>query len=126
MAPVSASSSATASPARKGASQAPTKRSHRSTSLVAAARAGEGVDRGHQHGQQQRAGEQRDHPAREHLAHREQVATGPCAGLRPWSSAVTVRSVARPSAPSRFSSISSTGPSPGGGSSPLPEIRTAS
>ena len=52
--------------------------------------------------------------------------SGPWAGLRPWSSAVTVRSVARPSAPSRSSSISSTGPSPGGGSSPLPEIRTAS
>ena len=114
-----------ASAARKGATQAPSQRSHGSTSIAAPPRPRERVDRRHEHRQQQRAGQQRDDPARQDLADRRaRRSRGRGAGRPPWSSAVTVRSVARPSAPSRSSSIASTGPSPGRGSSPLPEMRT--
>ena len=62
MAPVSASSSASARAARKGATQAPTKRSQVSTSIWRSARPRESVHGSHHHGQQQRAGQQRDDP----------------------------------------------------------------
>ena len=44
---------------------------------VAPSRAGERVHGRHEHRQQQRAGEQRQHPARQHLAHRLHVALRP-------------------------------------------------
>ena len=52
--------------------------------------------------------------------------SGPRSGGRPWSSAVTVRSAARPSPPRRSSSTSSSSASPDPPSSPAPAMRTAS
>ena len=115
VAPAVASSSAITSPPRRAATQAASQRTPRHDRHPPAPRPGERVHADHEHGQEQRAREQGKGPAGHHLADDQHVALGAVArGGRPGRRAVTVRRVARPSAPSRSSSIDSGGPFPAG------------
>ena len=80
MAPAGPAAPPSTRPPRKAATQAASQRHHGEIGHPPAARAGEGVHGGHEHGQEQRAGEQGQGPARHHLAHGQHVALGAVLG----------------------------------------------
>ena len=80
VAPVRASTSAVARPASKGRDPCAEPAQPRQHLDVAPARPRESVNGGHEGGQQQRPGQQRQHPTRHHLAHRGHVALGSVRG----------------------------------------------